>query len=104
MKCNVCEVNKDSPLWRKALSFFLAVFSKRNKKLGQERFDRCCSWKSFPWDEKVVPCEHLKEITDKGYFCNECGCPQSGPLSYFSELRRKTTMEKATCPMDRWDI
>jgi len=103
MECKTCGVNKDSPLYKKALSFLIAVFSKRDRELGEERLKRCLSWNSFPWEDKTLPCEHLVEKGTR-LFCNECGCPQSGFLSYFSELSRKTKMSKATCPLDRWDF
>lgn len=102
MECKTCTINKDSAFHKKAFSFVLALFSKRDKELSKQRFERCLSWRSFPWEKTVLPCEYLVEKNGR-YFCNECGCPQSGPMSYFSELKRKTAMTKATCPMDRWD-
>lgn len=35
-------------------------------------------------------------------FCGACECPMVGPMSYFSELKRKTGYSKAECPIERW--
>lgn len=44
-------------------------------------------------------CEH-RQVKGDGAYCGACGCPKWGP----AELKNKTRLVKATCPLMRWPI
>lgn len=42
-------------------------------------------------------CPHIQRTT-RGIFCAACGCPET----MLSDLRTKTRMRFAACPLDKW--
>lgn len=98
--CNSC---KEKSLFNKTLSWLKAMFSKRNKILGNQRIAICQTYnKVFNKKElSFKPCEYLNEKNGK-IFCNACNCPQSGFLSKYSDLNYKANLTGAKCPEDRW--
>jgi hypothetical protein len=77
--------------------------SKRDKTLGAARLHICKSVNVARNEQQVMftPCEYYR-AKDGKEFCDLCGCPQSGPLAYFSNLPFKTTLTGATCPEKKW--
>lgn len=100
-----CKLCKKRGLLSKTIAFIIAILSKRDTNLADRRIIVCTTYNRVKFDMKTtfVPCEKLVKKDNGDIFCGECGCPQSGPMSYFSELKRKAGYSKSECPLERWE-
>ena len=99
-----CKSCTEPGFWSQAWSWLRAMTSKRDTKLGLTRITICRTRGRIQSNgaTKIAPCEAYIEKGEKA-FCGQCGCAQSGPMAYFSNLEYKTKLTKASCPLDFWE-
>jgi len=99
--CPACVTHRS--LHSRFISFVIAILSRRNEILGKNRLTICITYNKKIVNKKLelTECEMLVKKGEK-MFCGACECPMVGPMSYFSELKRKTGYSKAECPIERW--